>query len=134
MEGAGYRIEIVFLRLDSPAVALRRIAARVRQGGHDVPAPMCSDASRAGARSFPSIAPRRCVGGLRQQRAKAGVTGEEPMKPKHKPNPATSDLAARAGRALRRAATVARKTARLYGTPIYYARTAKSSPCTLSPP
>ena len=33
----GYRIEIVFLRLTSPALALRRIAARVRQGGHDVP-------------------------------------------------------------------------------------------------
>lgn len=32
----GYRIEILFLRLDSPTLALRRIAARVRQGGHDV--------------------------------------------------------------------------------------------------
>ena len=34
---AGYRIEIVFLRLLSPQLALRRIAARVRQGGHHVP-------------------------------------------------------------------------------------------------
>jgi predicted ABC-type ATPase len=34
---AGYRIEIIFLRLASPQLALRRIAARVRQGGHDVP-------------------------------------------------------------------------------------------------
>lgn len=34
---AGYRLEMVFLRLSSPAVSLRRIAARVRQGGHDVP-------------------------------------------------------------------------------------------------
>ena len=34
---AGYRIEIVFLRLASPELALRRIAARVRQGGHHVP-------------------------------------------------------------------------------------------------
>ncbi len=33
----GYRLEMIFLRLSSPAVALRRIAARVRQGGHDVP-------------------------------------------------------------------------------------------------
>ena len=33
----GYRIEIVFLRLSSSVVALRRVAARVRQGGHDVP-------------------------------------------------------------------------------------------------
>lgn len=36
-KSAGYRIEIVFLRLASPQLALRRIAARVKQGGHDVP-------------------------------------------------------------------------------------------------
>jgi predicted ABC-type ATPase len=34
---AGYRIEMVYLRLRSPQLALRRIAARVRQGGHSVP-------------------------------------------------------------------------------------------------
>jgi len=34
---AGYRIEMVFLRLHSPQLALRRIAVRVKQGGHDVP-------------------------------------------------------------------------------------------------
>ena len=34
---AGYRIEIVFLWLPSVQLALQRIAARVRQGGHDVP-------------------------------------------------------------------------------------------------
>jgi predicted ABC-type ATPase len=34
---AGYRLEMIFLRLSSPAVAMRRIATRVRQGGHDVP-------------------------------------------------------------------------------------------------
>jgi predicted ABC-type ATPase len=33
----GYRVEIVYLRLKSSQLALRRIAARVRQGGHDVP-------------------------------------------------------------------------------------------------
>jgi predicted ABC-type ATPase len=33
----GYRIEITYLRLPSPQLALRRIAARVRQGGHNVP-------------------------------------------------------------------------------------------------
>lgn len=36
-KAAGYRIEIIFLRLSSPRLALRRIAARVRQGGHEVP-------------------------------------------------------------------------------------------------
>ena len=34
---AGYRIEMIFLRLASPQLALRRIAARVKQGGHHVP-------------------------------------------------------------------------------------------------
>jgi predicted ABC-type ATPase len=34
---AGYRVEIVYLRLWSIQLALRRIAARVRQGSHDVP-------------------------------------------------------------------------------------------------
>jgi predicted ABC-type ATPase len=36
---AGYRIEIVYLRLQSSRLALKRIAARVREGGHDVPRP-----------------------------------------------------------------------------------------------
>jgi predicted ABC-type ATPase len=32
----GYHIEIIYLRLNTPQLALRRIAARVKQGGHDV--------------------------------------------------------------------------------------------------
>lgn len=36
-KAAGYRIEITYLHLPSPRLALRRIAARVRQGGHNVP-------------------------------------------------------------------------------------------------
>jgi predicted ABC-type ATPase len=36
-KAAGYRIEIIFLRLASLQLALRRITARVKQGGHDVP-------------------------------------------------------------------------------------------------
>lgn len=33
---SGYRIEIVYLRLDSVDLALKRIASRVKQGGHSV--------------------------------------------------------------------------------------------------
>lgn len=33
----GYLIEIVYLRLASPRLALSRVAARVKQGGHNVP-------------------------------------------------------------------------------------------------
>jgi predicted ABC-type ATPase len=36
-KSSGYRIELVYLRLASTQLALRRIAARVRQGGHNVP-------------------------------------------------------------------------------------------------
>ena len=32
-----HRIEMVFLRLHTPQLALRRIAVRVKQGGHHVP-------------------------------------------------------------------------------------------------
>lgn len=46
---ASYRIDIVYLRLRSVHLALRRIAARVRQGGHDVPR---SDVIRRFARSW----------------------------------------------------------------------------------
>ncbi|MGH8270737.1 MAG: zeta toxin family protein [Gammaproteobacteria bacterium] len=33
----GYRIEMFFLQLDSPHLALARVRARVKQGGHAVP-------------------------------------------------------------------------------------------------
>jgi predicted ABC-type ATPase len=36
-KAAGYNIQIIFLQLASSRLALRRIAARVRQGGHNVP-------------------------------------------------------------------------------------------------
>jgi predicted ABC-type ATPase len=36
LKASGYRIEIIFLKLQSPQLALRRIAARVKQGGHNV--------------------------------------------------------------------------------------------------
>ncbi len=36
-KNSGYEIQVVFLKLASPQLALRRIAARVRQGGHNVP-------------------------------------------------------------------------------------------------
>lgn len=49
----GYRIEMVYLQIASPALALRRIADRVRQGGHDVPR---ADVLRRFARSWRNFA------------------------------------------------------------------------------
>jgi len=46
---ARFRIEIVYLKLPSSRLALRRIAARVRQGGHGVPE---ADVRRRFARSW----------------------------------------------------------------------------------
>lgn len=37
LKSTGYRVEMVFLWLPSAQVARRRIASRVRQGGHHVP-------------------------------------------------------------------------------------------------
>ncbi len=34
---AGYRIEIIYLKLDDVRLSLERVAARVRSGGHTVP-------------------------------------------------------------------------------------------------
>jgi predicted ABC-type ATPase len=36
-KAAGYWVELVYLKIDSLQLALKRIAARVKQGGHDVP-------------------------------------------------------------------------------------------------
>ena len=36
-KAVGWRIEIVYLRISSPQLGLRRISTRVKQGGHDVP-------------------------------------------------------------------------------------------------
>ena len=36
MKQVGYHVEIIYLQLASPRLALRRIAGRVLQGGHNV--------------------------------------------------------------------------------------------------
>ena len=54
-KSAGYRIEIAFLRLASAELALRRIAARVRQGGHDVPVADVLRRFERGWKNFESI-------------------------------------------------------------------------------
>jgi predicted ABC-type ATPase len=54
LRAAGYQIEILFLRLNSPALALRRVAARVRQGGHDVPRADVLRRFQRGWQNFPA--------------------------------------------------------------------------------
>ena len=51
----GFRIEIVYLRLRSTQLALRRIAARVRQGGHNVPRVDVIRRFKRGLENFESV-------------------------------------------------------------------------------
>lgn len=37
MKDVGYRVEMIFLKLNSPELAVKRVAHRVKQGGHYVP-------------------------------------------------------------------------------------------------
>jgi predicted ABC-type ATPase len=52
---AGYRVELVFLSLPSSDVALKRVAERVRQGGHDIPVPVIRRRFEVGNRLFTSM-------------------------------------------------------------------------------
>jgi predicted ABC-type ATPase len=54
---AGYRVEMVFLRLSSVELALRRVADRVRQGGHAVPA---AEVKRRFVRGWANFCNRYC--------------------------------------------------------------------------
>jgi len=51
----GYRIEIIYLHLDSVDLAMRRIAARVLQGGHDVARRDVTRRFKRGRENFDSI-------------------------------------------------------------------------------
>lgn len=39
-QAAGYRVELIYLKLHSADEAVARVAQRVRQGGHDIPEPV----------------------------------------------------------------------------------------------
>ena len=81
-------------------------------------APMCLDALIAvGTIFMHSIAAGPHLVSLRQLRGLAALTGEKPMSKKSSME--SKQFSQAVGRALRRAATVARKTARMHGTPIY---------------
>lgn len=52
LKKAGYWVEIVFLKLSSPELAMKRVAHRVKQGGHHVPA---EDVRRRFERGWPNF-------------------------------------------------------------------------------
>ncbi|MCH2242512.1 MAG: zeta toxin family protein [Aquabacterium sp.] len=51
-QAAGYRVKLIFLKLDTPQAALARVAQRVRQGGHDIPPATIRRRFAAGLRNF----------------------------------------------------------------------------------
>lgn len=121
---AGYRVEIAYLWLGTTQVALRRIASRVRQGGHGVPR---VDVVRRFSRSWENF--QKVYRGLADNWAVYDNSEEKPrpldedlMKAKAT---RAKDFAAGVGIALRRAAKDARKIARMYGTPIYVLKNGK---------
>lgn len=52
---AGYHVKLIFLALNSPEDAVRRVAQRVRQGGHDIPEAVIRRRFRAGLKNLESI-------------------------------------------------------------------------------
>src|SRR5260370_39369974 len=54
-QSAGYRVELIFLKLRSIRLALARVKARVAQGGHHVPAAVVRRRFRLGWRNFQQL-------------------------------------------------------------------------------
>jgi predicted ABC-type ATPase len=54
-QSAGYRVELIFLKLRSIRLALSRVKGRVAQGGHHVPAAVVRRRFKAGWRNFEEV-------------------------------------------------------------------------------
>lgn len=52
---SGFRVNLYFLSLDTPETALSRVAARVAQGGHDIPEETVRRRFDAGLRNFHQV-------------------------------------------------------------------------------
>ena len=55
LRSTGYRTHLAFLALPSPELAISRVAARVRQGGHSIPEDVIRRRYEAGLRNFFSL-------------------------------------------------------------------------------
>jgi len=52
---AGFTVKLIFLHLPNQEIAIARVAARVAQGGHDVPAAVISRRFRAGLANLRNV-------------------------------------------------------------------------------
>ena len=55
LQAAGYRVHLVFLRLPTVEMAVERVAARVAQGGHDIPPQVIARRFIKGWRNFEQL-------------------------------------------------------------------------------
>jgi predicted ABC-type ATPase len=122
----GYRIEIVYLKIDSPRLALRRIAGCIKQGGHNV---RRADVLRRLKRTWDNF--ERMYRPPADRWSVYDNSGPSPIlnravtmkgEPRRlKPNKFSQAV----GRSLRRAAKEGRRIARMHGTPIYISKNGK---------
>ena len=70
----GYSVELFFLRLSRPEIAIARVKQRVAEGGHDVPEPVIRRRFHAGLRNF-----ERIYKGLVDKWAAYDNSGDEPV-------------------------------------------------------
>ena len=70
----GYSVELFFLRLSRPEIAIARVKQRVAEGGHDVPEPVIRRRFHAGLRNFQHI-----YKGLVDKWAVYDNSGDEPV-------------------------------------------------------
>jgi predicted ABC-type ATPase len=54
-QAAGYRVTLLFLRLNNPEEAMARVAQRVRQGGHNIPEAAIRRRFDAGLKNFEQL-------------------------------------------------------------------------------
>ena len=69
----GYRVKLFFLKLETLEIAVKRVAQRVLEGGHDVPGPVIRRRFHAGWRNFEQV-----YRGLVDEWALYDNSGEEP--------------------------------------------------------
>ena len=70
----GYSVELFFLRLSRPEIAIARVKQRVAEGGHDVPEPVIRRRFHAGLRNFEHL-----YKGLVDRWAVYDNSGDEPV-------------------------------------------------------
>ncbi len=113
----GYRIEVVYLRLDNPTLSLNRIAMRVAQGGHNVPTEDALRRSKRGLRNFED-----CYRTLTDEWTLFDASGPIPVllqvsmkQAMVQENPKVQAIV----RAMKRAAKEARRQAKIHGTKVW---------------